>query len=583
MKKFERDISKVDVAKLKNRFYVFDVETTSLEPMAENFVFGVVYGYKYERIIYSVEDFKKEFDKRRYKGKFVFAHNAEFDLTTIYGNIFQSLDDAAIFNGGFILARKDQVTFADSMNIFAHMSVARIGEMTGMKKLVNDKISGEGLRRELITKADIAYCIQDCRIIWTALLKMFEKVGNIKVTLPSLSLWDYRHNFLKEDFFIDDHVYDFYDSYYGGRCEAYRIGKVTAAVYDINSMYPYAMRNTGFPDPRHLKRYEDPTLEFLNHAMTYYEGCAKVDVTHKEHFFGFLPCKMKIGKSEKLVFPIGNFTTTVNFNELRMALQYNIVKIRKCHYVVVGKKVTSPFVSYIDVLYHCRKMADDGLNSLIYKLRMNALYGKFGQKTKYITKYYDDFPLDRVLELISEGKKFDVKPFNRIRKDCFLITENDNVKSSFYSIPLYASYITSSARVHLLENMLQNPSDKIVYCDTDSIFIEGDFKGDTGNELGQFKKEDKYITEIRGLKNYTYTNEAGLPLQKLKGVPSKAKKTIDGITGAEVYNIKKYYKTLQSLRQNKEAGRSYEMKKEIRTNYDKRIVLSDGTTKPIKL
>lgn len=44
---------------IRQEFYVFDTETTKLEPIPENFVFGVIYGWNYRKVIYSVEDFKK--------------------------------------------------------------------------------------------------------------------------------------------------------------------------------------------------------------------------------------------------------------------------------------------------------------------------------------------------------------------------------------------------------------------------------------------------------------------------------------------------------------------------------------------
>lgn len=586
MKIFNRDNSKIDPSKLRYRFYVFDVETTCLEPMAKNFVFGVVYGFKYKKVIYSVEDFRQEFTRRRYRGKFVFAHNAEFDLTTVFGNIFQELDTAAIFNGGFILAKSGGVTFADSMNLFANMSVKKIGEMSGLQKMENLKVRSEGLTRENMTGEDIEYCIQDCRIVWKALLRMFENIGQIKTTLPSLSLWDYRHNYLKADMKIDDRVYDFYESYYGGRCEAFRLGAVCADVYDINSMYPMAMKFTSFPDPQHLKRIEGPSPELLSKLMKCYEGFARVRVRHREEFFGFLPCRMKINRNEKLVFPVGEFETAVNFNELRFAVEHGAVEVLSCKYLVYGVPVESPFSGYIDQLYRQKEEATDPLNRLIYKLRMNALYGKFGQKIKYNTVYYPDFPLDEVLGLIRDGKKFEVKPFNQVRKDCFLITENDSPKHTFYSIPVYASYITSEARIYLLKHFLMNEGKNIVYCDTDSIFIEGCFVGCVGPKLGDFKKENKTIIEISGLKNYRYINENGEEKRVLKGINLNAKKetiTVPGERERTVYRIKKYYKTLQSLRHNQTAGQSFELLKEIKSDYDKRLVNVYGETRPLAL
>lgn len=588
-KVFTKETKHIDPDKLKYLFYVFDTETTCLEPMAKNFVFGVVFGYKYKRVIYSVEDFQEEFKKRRYENKFVFAHNAEFDLMTIYGNIYINLDHSAIFNGGFIQAKKDKVIFADSMNLFSRMSVAKIGSMINLDKMINTKVKTEGLTKENITEEDILYCETDCKIIWIALRRLFESVGNIKTTLPSLALFDFRKNYLKNDIYIDSKVYDFYDSYYGGRCEAFKIGSVNAKVYDINSMYPYAMKNTIFPDPSHLKKIEKPGIKGLMKFLRLYEGLAKVKVFHKDHFFGFLPVKIKIDNSEKLIFPVGTFETIVNFNELRFAIDSGIVDILDCEYLIYGNRVKSPFIDYVNDLYDKKETAKDILSRTMYKLRLNALYGKFGQKTKYITTYYEDFPLNEVKKLKEENKYFQVKPFNLKRKDCFLITENDKPEHGFFSIPVFASYITSEARVLLLSNLLLNLNNNPVYCDTDSIFLEGEFFGSLGNELGEFKKEEKRIIEVLGLKNYVYENTEGQIFRVLKGVSKFAKKEEiteeleTGIKKPEVYNVKKYYKTLQALRQNKQAGQSFTMIKVIKRKYNKRRIDITGKTKPLIL
>lgn len=588
-KVFTKETKHIDPDKLKYLFYVFDTETTCLEPMAKNFVFGVVFGYKYKRVIYTVEDFQQEFTKKRYQGKFVFAHNAEFDLTTIYGNIYKNLDHSAIFNGGFIQAKKDKVIFADSMNLFSRMSVAKIGSMLNLDKMVNIKVKSEGLTKENLTDEDILYCETDCKIIWIALRRLFESVGNIKTTLPSLAIFDFRKNYLKNDIYINSRVYDFYDSYYGGRCEAFFIGKVNSDVYDINSMYPYSMKNTIFPDPSHLKKIENPGLKGLMKYLKLYEGLAKIKVKHKDHFLGFLPVKIKIDQSEKLIFPVGIFETIVNFNELRFALDYDIIEILDCEYMIYGNRIKSPFIDYVNDLYDKKEKAKDILSRTMFKLRLNALYGKFGQKTKYITTYYEDFPLNEVKKLKEENKYFQIKPFNLKRKDCFLITENDKPEHGFFSIPLFSSYITSEARIYLLKHLLLNLNNDLVYCDTDSIFLNNEFIGLIGNDLGEFKKEEKKVIEIQGLKNYVYENTNGQIFRVLKGVNRFAKK--EDITNEmetfnakpEVYNIKKYYKTLQALRHNKQAGQSFTMIKVIKRKYNKRRIDISGKTKPLIL
>lgn len=217
-------IKKIKPENILKSFYVFDTETTKLEPMSKNFVFGVIYGYDGYKIIKSVADFKKEFKKKKYDNKIIFAHNAEFDLLTIFGNLFENLDSKTVFNGNFIIAKHGKITFADSLNVLL-MGVAKIGEKLGLKKLGNDKIHGEGLTKENMNQDDIDYCIRDCKIVYDALSKIYLQLGVVKITLASISLYDYRKFYLKDDLYYDEFVYDFFESYYGGRTEAFVVGK----------------------------------------------------------------------------------------------------------------------------------------------------------------------------------------------------------------------------------------------------------------------------------------------------------------------------------------------------------------------
>lgn len=577
--------AKLNIDKIKYNFFVFDTETTCLEPQAKNFVFGVIYGYNFYKVIKSVKDFRDEFENPKYKGKTIFAHNAEFDLLTIFGNIYTEIDNSAIFNGRFITCKYKGITFADSMNIYPS-SVKKIGEVIGLSKIDNQKVSNERLTRKNVTNKDIEYCIRDCEIIFKALLRIFEMTKGIKITLPGIALNDFRTNYLEKDLYYSPLVDEFFDSYYGGRNEAFYVGTVNAQVYDVNSMYPYVMSVMMFPDVYNLKKDNKVNKKFLHHALDYYEGMANVTVKHKNSYFGYLPLKDKINGSEKLIFPTGVFNTTVNFNELRFAVISGIVDILSVNYVVYSNPVSSPFKEFIDDKYQLRQSTDNELDKMILKLQMNALYGKFGQRMKYKSVYYSEIPYDYINACQQINKFCEVQTFNLMRNDCFLIMENSEMKGSYHSIPLFASYITSEARLFLLKNLLANEKNNVVYCDTDSIFVDNPdriFSGHIATDLGAFKLECKNVTQIRGLKNYTYTDEKNNSFDVIKGISKNSTKTVDIATGQASYTTRKYYKTLQSLRQNKEAGQGYEQKKILAKVYDKRQVLLDGSTRPLTM
>jgi len=200
---------------------------------------------------------------------------------------------------------------------------------------------------------------------------------------------------------------------------------------------------------------------------------------------------------------------------------------------------------------------------------------------KYETTYYDTIPFDIIEELEKTEQFHILKTFSEVRDDCFLITENEKFVNSFFAIPTFSSYITSEARILLLTGLLDNEKNsKILYCDTDSIFLEGKFTGQISDILGNWKLEEKNILNIRGLKNYVFIDEHGKTIEAIKGVSRNAVKSK---TEKNTYKWKKYYKTKEALRRNKEAGESYKVKKTLSGIYDKREVLKNGETKPIKL
>lgn len=569
-----KPLSKRHQKNLKNKFYVFDVETTCLSPKPENFVFGVIYGFDEYKIIYSVEDFIKEFEDPKYKDKTIFAHNAEFDLLTLFGNIYQNIDNSAVFNGKFILCNYKNIRFCDSLNIFP-TSVSKLGDILGLPKLDNDKVKENTLTKDNITTDDINYCIRDCEIIYKSLLKVFEDIGSIKITIASIGMYVFRKRFLYDDIVYNELVDEFFGSYYGGRTEAFKLGEVNAKVYDINSLYPDCMINTAFPDPRNLKKEININPKYLIQLLDRYEGMCKVNVTHKDSYFGYLPYRDE--ELKKLLFPVGTFTTTINFNELKFALSKGIITINFVEYTVYSSPIKSPFIDYVNFHYNERLNTDNEFLKFFFKLLLNSLYGRFAMRMKYKTTYFDNVPIELIEEIQQVNGFYDLRVFSKDREDCFLTVENESLKNSYFSIALFSSYITSAGRIKLLNGLLQNEKNGVAYCDTDSIFLEKNFIGDVGKKIGQFKLEDKIVTEINGLKNYVYIhNDETITL--IKGVGKGSIKI-----GENKYQIKQYYKTKESLRQKKEAGDIKTVVKELKHKYDKRTVLTNGETKPIYL
>lgn len=578
------DAQHTDLVPVKSKWHNFDIHQQHtgiqwiLKGRPETFKFGVIYGYNFTKVIYSLEEFIQEFKDPRYKKKKIFAHNATYDLTTLFGNIF-TVDPTAIFNGSrFITCTNGNCTFADSMNIFVGQSVKKIGEQLGIEKQklgeTENLWSPEG-----ITSTEINYCIRDCEIVWDALIKSFEFAGDIKITQASLSMTYFRRHHQAYNIEHNENTAYFWDSYYGGRTEAFKLGKTNSVVYDVKSMYPEQMRNLEFPNPKHLKIETNVDLKFFTcRILPNYEGCVYADVIHDYLWCGLLPVR----REGKLCFPIGNLSGCWNFNEFRFALSTGKIKIQQIKKIVYSEKMSSPFAGYVDQLFILKNKAESEGNDFwrdLYKRYQNSLYGKFAQRIDEESIYIENIEkqFDIILEYQKKGLFKKLMLFNAERLDAFLIVGTTKNISISYSIPSFASYITSGARVKILKKLLECEKNKVVYCDTDSIFIENDFGIESENFLGGWCKEEKIVTEIRGLKNYKFLSK-GKEYHRLKGVPSKAKKT-----GENSYQYFNLVKTKESLRRNLEAGVLIERTKKITGKYTKRTILYNGETEPIIL
>lgn len=570
----------LNILKQKNKilsdFYVFDTETNGLRAKSDAFIFGVVYGNDYINVIYTVENFKKEFLKPRYKNKKVFAHNAEYDLSVIYDNIYD-FDKHAIFNNKFICATNGNCMFADSMNIF-QTSVKKIGEMIGFEKMELSQEYKEGNFGGIITRQMVEYCQRDCEIVYQALFNFFELVGSIKITVAGLAMCYYRAYYqpFNIDFNEDLGKY-FYDSYYGGRTEAFYIGKINppAVVYDINSMYADAMYHVIFPNPKYLQIQRFCKVElFVNYHLKNYEGCAEITVNHLPAKYGFLPYK----KDGKLLFPIGNLRGTWNFNEIRYALKMQAIIIKKVHSIIFAPALESPFKQYVNDLYNKRISVTNPLHQEIYKKLLTNLYGKFAQRIKSEQIYIDDIikQFNIVAEYQRTKQLIKIHPFAGDRKDCFIEIKSQRGEL-YHSIPLFSSYITSYARVKLLSEILRYDKYKPLYCDTDSIFFRKNPKINNSELLGGWKCEKKTVYEIHGLKNYSYLSDANKKIETIKGIPGNAVKI------GEMYHYKTLIKTKEALRRRLKSGILTDRIKVLSLKYDKRIVLKDGNTEPICL
>ena len=542
-------------------FAVVDTETWGL---GGSLAFGCVYISDKDFFYFKT---KEEFYKglRARKIKLVYAHNLDFDATKIRDK--SSLEDTkgSLYAGGLLLTFRDEygITWRDSYALLKS-KVSDLGKEIGFKKLETPKKFIEPREsNKYISSKDQRYCKRDCKIVKLYLDLLFETIGTQKLTIASSCMHLFRSKFLKENLLIRSQHKEFKASYYGGRVECFKLGKVDANVYDINSQYPYNMLKTDIPDPSRLKTVY-PDLKTFDFLLKNFEGCAEVKVFHPVQKIGMLPYRI----NSKLCFPSGKFQGTWNFNELRFAIN-NGLKILEVSKVTYSDKTINIFKNYVEEYYKL-KSESSGAMRLFYKFFLNTLYGKFGENSHSERVYVKE------RDLFSQVKKLSDKKTNFVihelkRGYYYIDIKADLEKEPIHTIFPICSYITSAARIQLLKLLLDN-EEGLIYCDTDSIATEKEFKGKISKNLGDCLPESYKIKRVIG--NKTYKTDEGF---KAKGIPKGA------VLEGRLFKYEHLIKSKESLRRGLKAGSTEERFKTISFEYDKRVKKRNGETKILEL
>lgn len=542
--------------------------------------------------LWKVEDFYKLLD-RVSKGKrkiVLFAHNAAFDYTILKMDTYLSdrgfeIDMRTTDSVFIINALKKvedgtfSITFADTMNYYK-MSLKKLGKIFGEEKMFTPDF--ENVTDFMLMK----YCKQDTRVLSELMKQHIEFIGlhdlgNFKLTIASQAFNAYRHRFMKERILVhtfDDIIDMELASYRGGRCEVFKMGKFKK-VYklDINSMYPYVMRNNLYPNISLSKKTLDISVkkvEGLIDEGVYVLGDCRIEL--KEPLIAV--------KKAKLMFPIGKIKQVLTSPEIDYILKHpevgKVVSVDKC----CTYEQKNLFKEYVDYFYALRKSTTNSAHEAMSKLFLNSLYGKFGQRSMNSLEMVED---KHIIATVCDS--MDVVGTNRMDKlygtkmakyirlgDTLYAIETSSNLLSHDSCPVIASTVTAYARNDLFTLMKTAGLENILYCDTDSLFVNEDgFRfmenGLSATELGKMKLEELGDCEIHGAKNYVFNNEV-----KLKGVKKNAVKI-----GENRYRQNMFItKNMKYRRGTKDGIVMVEsVVKNISNNYDKGIV-KEGVVYP---
>lgn len=496
----------------------------------------------------------------------LFAHNTQFDFKMLNGfteliNRKWNLDHFYFNNGIFImkwskldniykntkgLPLKRTLNIWDTFN-YARMSVDKIGESLGIPKLTIDfeKCTDQEL---------ISYCLRDTEILYQFVKKLCDflqehDLSKLKSTAGSLSMNIFRHAFYHEK---EKPIYIHNlkkaialerESYKGGITDVFNLNAINKCYkLDINSMYPYIMKYCNLPT-KLIAYFNESYSQFTIRRIVKklrtenYGIIADVLITLPKQYAYIL------SRFNKSMFTYGMFRITVCKPELDFIAKYGKI----IRYYQVNVYETSNFLrNFISFFYEKRleyKKEGNTAYEQFCKLVMNNLYGKFAQRkivkhvygnseqdNKFFIKHQDiieimleknkqymGLPVVYLGTITNEGEIYVVN-----NKLIHQVQTNENAIESFVAI---SSFITSYARMLLINYLLIAKRKNVYYCDTDSLFTN-----QTGfnllkqnnliseNELGMLKIEGIGKAKFYAPKFYDFEKE-----RKAKGIKKRSK------------------------------------------------------------
>lgn len=510
---------------------------------------------------------------------YIFCHNTSFDIPLLDGIGELSgrgfkLNMAVIDAPPTILKyRRENASLVvlDTLNIF-RMALKDLGKSIGLEKYDMPDVTTSSKEADDYCRRDVEIIMQSCIKWWTFIIE--NDLGSFAHTLAGQAMRAFRHRFMEHRILIDDNAEGTAVSrraYYGGRTECFRLGRVEHRtwLYDVNSMYPAVMRGNMYP------------TQIIAH--TKYAGTGDIATWLKSHCVSArvvlrtdVPA-YPLRRDNKLVFPTGSFETCLTSPELSYALERgHIVKVREAalyHRAEI-------FTSFVDYFYTSRLTAaarGDKVTALLYKILMNSLYGKFGQRgliweakeqtTDLSSKVWEEYDLD-------------THTVHRYRQLGGLVQVQEREAESRDSHPAIAAHVTAYARLLLWDMINRAGRENVYYVDTDSLLVNA--AGRAGLEtaldettLGGLKLEDTFPdAEIFGPKDYRFGER-----RKTKGVKKSALWTSPSSVEQQHWS---------TLKAHVRAGPGHApvtrtVRKSLARVYNKGVPMPDGTIQPFDL
>jgi DNA polymerase elongation subunit (family B) len=364
----------------------------------------------------------------------------------------------------------------------------------------------------------ILYLHRDTELLWKLCVEFVDMFG-VQLTIGGTAMKELRkvHEFTRLTLEEDKEIRGKY--FYGGRVECFESGIIEGQfkVYDVNSMYPYAMKTALHPAGRCYHTGSRITKD----------TCF---ITAKGYSRGAFPVRPLKGN---LNFDHQEGWFHVTRHEWDMAEELGLFD---CEQVIDCQEFDAKlcFDEFVDKFYDLRMEAQAGgdeIRKLFYKLVMNSAYGKFAQSSEN----YCEFRLtDSKTTLWDKGWELHTIHGSLERMgEAWMIWSKPSLDETMYNVATGCS-ITGAARAILMHAI--HGSKRPIYCDTDSLICESLPGVEKSKELGAWKLEAECTrVAMAGKKLYAlFDADGGVVKQANKGVKISAEDIVRVCEGAEI-------------------------------------------------
>jgi hypothetical protein len=439
------------------------------------------------------------------KDVIAYAHNGgKFDFFFLLKH-FNTWDRIRIINGRIVSIKLGDCELRDSYALIHE-------PLEAYKKTKVDSRIFEADKRIIPANREkiLSYLADDCIFLYE-LITDIEKTSGRHLTLASscMATWE-KISKRKPPQSSKDFFYQFAAYYFGGRVECFKSGyiEMPGEVVDIKSAYASTMLSK---HPYGLDYIEiENEKDFRDTDFIEIEAISD----------GALPWRDERGSMH---FPNDSIPRIyfATGHELRAAIETKTINILKYNKIYRFDDLLD-FTPYIMENWQLRKlalMAGEQGKQLVYKRKMNGLYGKFAANPDNYSNFILVHP-DEHDTAEDDGFEFAgmMGPYYLMSS---ALEENEE---RYYNVACAAS-ITGQVRAKLWRAICA--SDDPIYCDTDCVFSRRSVV-DIGSELGQWEREGTFERAwIVGKKMYLVEGDFGI--DKSTGKKKTSKQASKGV------------------------------------------------------